>query len=405
MGMLNGRGEAISKEGRDILALYAFNFFKSLQFFGAVAVPFYLSRIGLNYGEMFALEAIFSFSMMVMEIPTGVVADRWGRKVSLFCGVISLGLGFLAFGVSESYAILALAEVVCAIGMTLVSGADRALVYELLKNAGMDDRASKVLARYEAAGTAGMFLGFPLGSLFVGSGLVPYKTALGMVFVFSAVALGIAGIVITSVKEAEFPRTKDSLIRHGIEGFLFIFKKPILRNFSLNFAVVSAFTFFMFWFYQSLLVVNKVQVQWFGFVGSAFNLTAMLLLAATPLVQRRFGTEKVLFFSSLFPGLLYITAAAIHGLPVALIAIFGVTNFRMFRAPMLNALINGHIESANRATVLSGISMIERVLIAILYPVVGFLTDKSLYIALAVLGVCTIVLSIALRVEQISKPR
>jgi MFS family permease len=60
--------------------IYLFSFLKSLEFFGAVAVPFYLQRMEFSYTQMFLMETIFSVCLFLFEIPTGVVADRWGRK-------------------------------------------------------------------------------------------------------------------------------------------------------------------------------------------------------------------------------------------------------------------------------------------------------------------------------------
>ena len=98
-------------------ALYAFSFLKNLQFFGALAVPFYLYRLSFDYSRMFILEAIFSVAMMLLEIPTGIVADKWGRKISLLFGALFLGASFFAFGVFRDFWVLALAELVCAVGM------------------------------------------------------------------------------------------------------------------------------------------------------------------------------------------------------------------------------------------------------------------------------------------------
>lgn len=390
---------------RDIKALYAFNFLKSLQFFGAVAVPFYTRRVGMCYAQMFTLEMIFSAAMMALEIPTGIVADRWGRKVSLVLGSGFLAAGFLMFGIFRSFALLAAGELVCAVGMTLVSGADKALLYEAAKrsadargHAGPD--AATIFSRYEAAGTAGLFISFPLGSLFAGSGLVPYNAALGLVFVFTAAALALSGLAVLSVAEtlsAESRSERKPFLRQGAEGFLRIFRTPQLRSFGLNYAVMSALTFFMFWFYQSLLAREGVPVAWHGFIGAGFNLFATLLLRATPAVRGKLGTGRTLLWSSLLPGVLYCAAGLAPGLAVTLIAIFGVTGLKLFRAPLLSALMNEWIDDRSRATVLSGISMLERVLIAALYPAVGALADISLSATLMGLGCLTIAFSLALR--------
>jgi MFS family permease len=385
------------KRRKDLYALYAFSFLKSLNFFGAVAVPFYLYRVRLDYGRMFALEAVFSASIMLLEIPTGIVADRWGRKVSLAWGSGLLALSFLAFGVFKDFWILLAAEIVCALGMTLVSGADKALLYETIQKEGSGEESTTIFARYEAAGTAGMFIAFPAGSLFAGSGLLGYEEALGFVFVATAITLGLAGAAVLSVSERRVERGREGFIQQGVQGFLYIFKIPELRVFAFDYSIISAFTFFMFWFYQSLLLRAAVPVGWFGFVGAGFNLAATLLLTATPALRRKLGVPGTLVLSSIAPGLFYLAAGILPGLGIALLAIFGVTTLRLFRAPMLSALMNDWIEDGNRATVLSGVSMIERVMIALLYPAVGALADRSLNAALLSLGAATVAAALFLR--------
>lgn len=368
--------------------------------FGAVTVPFYLHRAGLDYKGMFILEAIFSAGMMFFEIPTGIVADKFGRRISLFYGSLIFACSFLLFAFFPSFSILIIAQIICAFGMTLLTGADRALLYQVIKSDGNTDNASGIMGRYDAFGTAGMLLAFPLGSVFVGSGIVNYYDALSIVFIATSAAIALSAVVIIFVKEDKVNIPSVNPLKQGFDGFMYSFKHKKLRSFSLNYSIISALTFFMFWFYQSMLLENNFPVAYMGFVASGFNFSAMLLLFLIPFFERKIGVKNSLFISSILPGLLFAAAGFISGLPMVFIAVFGVTNLRMIRMPMLNALMNIHIEDHNRATVLSGISMVERIATALLYPVVGFFADKSLSFALILIGVITVFLSVVLRVEE-----
>ena len=146
--------------------MYTFNFLKSLQFFGALAVPFYLYRAGLDYKGMFILETIFSVCLVFFEIPTGVIADKFGRKISLFAGALGFAAGFFIFGFSIWYPLLILGEIICALGMSLLSGADRAILYDILITAKLEKDAALVNSRYDAFGTVGLLIAFPLGTFF-----------------------------------------------------------------------------------------------------------------------------------------------------------------------------------------------------------------------------------------------
>jgi len=385
---------------RQLAILNAFSLLTKLQFFGAVAVPFYLHRVGLDYTGMFILETVFSFSLLVSEIPTGVIADRFGRKLSLSIGSLLFGLSFLIFGLCTNYAVLLAAEVIGAVGMSLLSGADRALLYEVLREAGKEADAAKIISRNEAFGTMGMFIAMPAGSLFVGSGLVPYTAALGLVFVATAISLVLGSILVMSVREPERRQSTTSAIQEGIEGFRSIFRNPSLTRFSLNYAVISALTFFMFWFYQSLLMRNGFPVSLQGFVAAAFNLGATLLLMVSGPINAKLGTGRSLFLSSIIPGLCYVGIFFIPGIAMAMVAIFGVTILKIYRAPLLSALMNRHIESGNRATVLSGVSMLERIITAAFYPIAGIMTDVSLERTFLIMGILTVGLSLFLRVGE-----
>ncbi len=191
-----------------------------------------------------------------------------------------------------------------------------------------------------------------------------------------------------------------SAMQAGIDGFKYIFIKPALRVFSFNYALISSLTFFMFWFYQSLLLDNKFPLSLQGFIASGFNMGAIILLLFTGKIQAKIGIRNMLFYSSIIPGILYIGIFCISGTVMAIAAIFGVTMLRIFRAPMLAALMNTHITSDNRATVLSGVSIIERVLITILYPLAGILTDTSLRWTFLFMGIITLLVAVLTRVEE-----
>ena len=405
----NGKaGTVISYGGIRNTMIYLFSFLKSLEFFGAVAVPFYLQRMEFSYTQMFLMETIFSVCLFLFEIPTGVVADRLGRKTSLFLGALLLGGSFTALGIIHSVPVFVLIQVVSACGFSMISGADKALVYENAKFHGKTDEEAVVAAsRYDAFSTAGMFIAFPAGSLFVSSGIVPYIDALGLVFVATGICIIGAGFVVLLVCEGPLNvlPPEERAFRHAYEGFTYVFRNKLLLRFSLNYAVLSALTFLMFWFYQSLLLDNKIPVAWNGFISAGFNAGGMILLMATGFVNRKVGTKNALFLSSLVPGILYVLLFLFpHFMPVVFTAIFGITMLRFFRAPLLTTLMNTQIANENRATVLSGVSMVERIIISLFYPLAGMLMDFSARWTYLIVGTATLVVSFVLRVGRIKQP-
>jgi hypothetical protein len=238
--------------------------------------------------------------------------------------------------------------------------------------------------------TAGIVIGFPLGSMFAGSGFLPYPESLRWVFVATGAAFLCSAAFALFLTEPERESPKGSFLRAGIDGVRFIFGARRMRSFSLNYILISAMTFFMYWFYQSLLRDAGFGVGANGFVGAGFNLFATFLLLNAARIEKALTLKRLLFVSSLAPGLLYLALAFNRSALVALPAAFLIIGFKHLRAPILSDLMNAEIDSSNRATVLSGISMLERALIMAFYPLLGFLADRSLSLTFLLLGASTV---------------
>ena len=370
----------------NIPKLYVLNCIKNMMFFAAVAVPIYTDWAGLDYTRLFVLEASFAFWVFALEVPTGVVADRYGRKYSLALGCLLSAGSFALYGLVNSYAVFFAAEFICALGMTLVSGADRAIFYDTLLALGKEARAAYYFSRYEIAGTVGIIAGLLGGAYLAGSGLARYPATLPLTFLLTAAALLPGALLALALAEPERKKIDGKLLRQGINGFTHIFKIRRLRAFSLNYTFISAAGFFMFWLYQPLLRQSGITISYNGIVGSAFNLLGIILMVNITAIEKRTGIRPLLILTALLPGILYIglffTESALYTVPAMLF----IVGLKQMRAPLLADLINRDIESVNRATVLSGLSMLERIITMFMYPVVGLLADRSVGAACLFLG-------------------
>jgi MFS family permease len=382
---------------RNLRLLYAFQALKSLQLFGAVTVPFYLEWAGLDYTRMFVLEAAYSLFMFLLEVPTGTIADRFGRKWSLVAGALCSGASFAMFGLVRSYPLFFVANLLCAVGATCISGADQALLYETLLENGRAHDGRRVLARYQAIGSAALMVGFPVGSLLAGSSLVPRPRSLALVFVVSGVAFLLSAIPALLVAE---PARKEKLqhpLREGIEGVRLLLAPGELRRLAVNYAATSATTFFMFWFYQSLAREAAVPIGANGALGAALNLLGMALLWKASWLEARLGLSTLLVGTAFLPGVCYLGLAIYRPPGFALSAAFVIVGMKLLRAPLLSDLINRLADNRRRATILSGVSMLERAVVFLLYPLVGLTADRSLSLAFAGLGACSLAFALGLR--------
>jgi MFS family permease len=378
---------------------YAAAFLKNLQFFGPVAVPYFIDWLRVDYTRMFILQAWFLFWVFVLEIPTGIVADRFGRKMSVASGCLLFAADMLFFGFSRNYYLLFFAEFLGAVGMTLVSGAEQALFYDSLVALSLEGRARIYFSRYEAAGTFGLLVSFPIGSTV--AALRNYPTLLPVTFVITAFAAVPAAVLFLWMGEPPRTKPKEGFLKMGVEGLRTLFAHRNLRAYVLNAVTISALTFFAFWFYQPVLRHAGLGIAWLGYIGAGFNLFSTLLLSNVALIEKLLGLRRLLLYSALLPAALFVALGLVHRGEFAIPAFFIIVGCKMVRMPILNEFINRQVESENRATVISSVSLLERFLMFLLYPVVGRLADASLDYALWLLGGLCAALAVTTRISDV----
>ena len=109
-------------------ALYL-RFFQAFMVLVPVAVPFFQSK-GLLMRDVFTLQALFAGVVLLAEVPSGYMADLFGRRRVLLVGALFCGLGHSLLLIAEGFWTLALYELLLGISFSLTSGSDLALLYD-----------------------------------------------------------------------------------------------------------------------------------------------------------------------------------------------------------------------------------------------------------------------------------
>ena len=143
----------------------------------------------------------------------------------------------------------------------------------------------------------------------------------------------------------------------------------------LNAVTISSVTFFVFWFYQPVVQRAGVPLVYVGALAAGFNLFATLLLANSSRLERLFGVRRLLLLTAVAPAVLFAVLAWTRSLWLVVPALFLLVACKFVRVPVLTDLINRHIESENRATVISSVSLLERAITFVLYPIIGRIAD------------------------------
>ncbi|NOQ40234.1 MAG: MFS transporter, partial [Anaerolineales bacterium] len=115
-----------------------YGFLKNLRFFDPFILLIFRSY-GLSFLQIGVLYSIREVATNILEIPTGVLADSFGRRRSMVAAFLSYIASFLIFYFMKDFLFLALAMVMFAFGEAFRSGTHKALIFEYLSIKGISD--------------------------------------------------------------------------------------------------------------------------------------------------------------------------------------------------------------------------------------------------------------------------
>jgi MFS family permease len=210
---------------RNVRLLYIHNFLVDFRFQEAF-LPIYFAQITGSYASGMAVFAASTLTSAAMDIPTGILSDRMGRKITLVLSSLFLAAGIACYALAHGLLLLFAGGMLCGLSECMFNGNNNALLYESLKSAGQHERFSHYQSRAGSMFQIGLGLSGLCASFFLGHGL-RFVFALGVV----PQLLGIVvAFMFTEPRQHEI-RHKESLghlrvcclkIRHNPRLLLFI---------------------------------------------------------------------------------------------------------------------------------------------------------------------------------------
>jgi MFS family permease len=321
----------------------------------------FLLDAGLSNTGAFAANAFFTAGMVIFEIPTGALADTWGRRTSYLLGAATLLLSTLLYlAMWRTHAPLwgwAVTSALLGLGFTFFSGATEAWLVDALAFSGYKESLETVMARGQIVGGAAMLAGSVAG------GVIAQTTNLGVPYVIRSVCLGLTLVAaFFLMKDLGFTpeRSKRPLeeVRKVIQASLgFGWRNPPVRWLMLAGLCAGGVSIFAFYALQPYLLELYGDSRAFGVAGLAAAIVAgsqMMAGLIVPHARRLFHRRTDAIVATYTVGLACLAlvgATRSFGAAIVLMAIWGLT-FSM-GMPIRQGYLNGIIPSEQRATVLS----------------------------------------------------
>lgn len=383
---------------QNVWKMQIFRLLGSLHFIGGVLIPFFTDWGGLSYTQALILQSWFMIWVFALEMPTGAIADVFGRKVSLQLGLLVNICGVLAYSFIPNFYVFLFAEFLWALGAALLSGADEALLYDSLKETGQEKSSKKVLGRYYSFGLVGITIAAPIGGLIAATLGLRY-TMLLMVIPFS-----LAFLISLTFKEPKKVHEDESVkfFQTLVSGIKQLRHNRILQLLAFDSVVIRSLAFMVIWVYQPVLLDRGLAIGLLGVVHACMAGIQIPVLNAFEHLERWTGSKKrYLIFSALIPGIAFVLVGLSKSLIVTIPLLVVITGLGLTRHVLFNNYIHKYIKSSQRATFMSTVGMLQRLASGLLYPIVGLLMDFSLTTTLIVLGAVTIAVSLFSGVEEV----
>ncbi len=355
------------KSIKNIRVSYIYSFISSFDFTDAIWV-LYLAFRGMSLFEIGLLEGVFHVTSLIFEMPTGAIADTFGRKRAIILGRISAIVSGLLLFFGRSFFVFALAMIFSAVSFNLNSGSDDALVYDSLKKHGLEELFLKINGRRGFL----LNLGCALGSLVGG---IISDSHFDILYLFVCGARTVALIIALFFDEVEASEKEErATVFQTFKSAVKILRdnREVLRL-SIYSALTSTLYMTVFFYSQEYYSSRGLQTSRIAIILLFGGIAAALGSLAGDKLARMLKGSFVFFCSALIA--LSITAFFLGSLPV-IIAGTIITEF--FSSALYYYLLNGVnelIPSEQRATLISFESMVYSLFMIAIFPLAGWLCD------------------------------
>lgn len=370
----------------EIRKLYLFTFFRSFTVFASVSVAFYNSN-GLSYFEIMLLQSVYAVAIAVLEVPSGMLSDMIGRKKTLVVGSLAFAIAYSCGAFGAGLLMFGLMQIFAAVGQSCYSGTFLALMYEDVEHDKSITKSPNVIfSNLQVINLVSVLLA-ALTSVIVVKYMSMRATYFITVFMYLltfAVSLGLKEKQHTYVK-------KDS---YSLKGYFSIFREGIqtiaksgFQILLIDMIVFVCFSNVVLYLQQPLLLDRAFPVAYFGIVSVIVTITTTVALKVFGTLEKRIKQPKRLLSILTMAVIAVLLSNIVIKNSFWVIMTFSVLAIVMrVREIFIMTEVNRQISDSSRATILSIVSAVEMIGIAVLSAVIGYCENISLDFSIVVIS-------------------
>ena len=368
---------------RNILLTYINSGLMWGRFFIPVLALFYIaSKVPLQ--QFTIIMGVFSLVIVIFEIPSGVIADLLGRKNALLISRLLFLAEIFLIAFYNGFWIFLIAKIISGIGVSLTSGTTGSILYDSLKNIKKEKEYRKHSSRVFLISNVSMAVIFIIGAyLFSINAKLPAILSLPLIGL---------GFILTFFYTEPFVNKKKITIKNSMKHF-----KESMKYFTKNkylwflgfFSLAIVATINIAMSMSSIYFVKiLIPIYLIGIVACIANLIPAYSAKKTESYEKIWGEKKLLMIVY-FLVMIGILLMALMIPYIGILFYFIIMFIYGFFTVSVDYYVNKVAISSHRTTLLSINNSFSNIGIALLFPIVGYVSTKySLSTAYWMIGIC-----------------
>ena len=334
-------------------------------------IVLFFQEHGLSLSKVMILQSIYSISVALFEIPSGYIADIFGRKKAIIISTILSFIGYVLFSFFSDFTVFIIAEILIGVGGSLMSGSDSAIIYDTLIENNDKKKYTKVEGKNYAIGNFSEAIAGILGGILAATSIYYPVYIQTIILSFS---IPIAFSIIEPKINNSYTKKKDLKIRNILKNTLFYDKK--LKWLIIFSATMGVATLSIAWFCQPFFKSINIPIIYFGLIWAILNLSVGITSYNSYRIEKNMSPIKIMTIISILMPICFFFISVFNSI-FSLLFILLIYLIRGIVTPLLRNYINIEISSEKRATVLSIRSFFIRIVFASTAPLFAYFAENT----------------------------
>jgi len=383
-----------------IIKFSFYGFLKNLRFFDPYLYLYFIES-GLEYTEIGILLAVREVIIYLFEVPSGVFADRFGKKTELIISFMFYIMSFILFYLGDGFIDYVIAMVFFGFGEAFRSGTHKAMIMAYLDKKDIKESKSKVYGKTRSFSLMGSTISSLISIVFII--ILPN---LSWLFMIAIIPYILDMILILSYpnflnERIDSKFSMKEFLKENLRAIKYVFNSENIRSLLVGSASYNAGFKSIKDYIQPLIVSLTLSVVLFSsfsvednsniYLGLIYSIIYLISAFATynsHKLTKFMSRDKIITYMWLFSGTsLMVLSLFINNLVAILIVFLLLYVFLNIRKPLVIEKIGNSVDSKKRASVLSIESQFTSLLIALFAPILGLIADVySIKLMLTLVG-------------------